>query len=207
MRVWDIDLGEVRQSDGFTCGPTSAMIAGALLDPAYASVLDTTRAGFTREQHRIHQAANTVWPRRLGTTPGGMAAAISEHSAALGVRYGWRFFKGRRDNLADVIAAVDSGWPVALLIGRMVPRHWVLITEHPGMAVFRVYDPASGGISGVTLDGIRRHDVQLCLPRAFALVLPKKRAAGPGRGSSSPGADQPCHHPRWRPGHSPLSCG
>jgi hypothetical protein len=172
MRSWDIDLGEVRQTDGCTCGPASAMIAGALLDPAYASALDTTATGFAREQHRIHRASNRVWPRRLGTTPWGVAAAISRHSEAFGVRYGWRIFRGRRDHLGDVIAAVDSGWPVALLIGKVVPRHWVLFTECPGPAMFRVYNPASGKLDEVTLDEMHHHQVRLGFPRAFALVLP-----------------------------------
>ncbi|HEX8626599.1 MAG TPA: hypothetical protein VF755_00315 [Catenuloplanes sp.] len=178
MRIWDIDLGEVRQSDGFTCGPTSAMIAAALLDPAYASALDTTAAGFAREQRRIHRASNRLWPRRLGTTPWGVAAAISIHSAALGVRYGWRMFRGPRDDLTDVLAALDCGWPVALLIGRVIPRHWLLCTEHPDPATLRVYNPASGRIRDVGLDELRHHRLRLGFPRAFALVLPNRIVSG-----------------------------
>lgn len=180
MRIWDVDLGEVRQTDGFTCGPTSAMIAAALLDPSYASVLDTTPAGFAREQHRIHRASNTVWPRKLGTTPWGVAAAISGHSRAMGVRYGWRIFKGRRDRLTDVVAAVDSGWPVALLIGRIIPRHWVLITGRSDPAGFRVYNPASGRVADLSVDEMVRHNLRLGFPRAFALVLPTKTVSGSG---------------------------
>ena len=81
---------------------------------------------------------------------------------------------GRRDNLADVAAAVDSGWPVALLIGNVIPRHWVLFTEHPDVAMFHVYNPASGRIHEVTLEEMRRHDLPLGFPRPFVLVLPKK---------------------------------
>jgi hypothetical protein len=150
------------------------LVAGALLDPAYASVLDTTPAGLAVEQHRIHRATNKVWPRRLGTTPWGVAAAISRHSAALGVRYGWRLFRGRRDELADVVAAVDSGWPVALLIGNVIPRHWVLVTEHPDAAGFRAYNPASGRMRALTLTELWRRELKLGFPRAFALMLPTK---------------------------------
>jgi hypothetical protein len=174
VRVWDVDLGEVRQTDGFTCGPTVAMVAGALLDPAYVATLDTTASGLAREQHRIHRAANTIWPRRLGTTPWGVAAAISAHSAALGVRYGWRAFRGAGDALEDVIAAVDGGWPVALLIGAVVPRHWVLLVERVDPATFRAYDPATGRVREVTIEELRRHGLPLAFPRAFALVLPGK---------------------------------
>lgn len=178
MRIWDIDLGDVRQTDGLTCGPTSAMIAAALLDPAYASALDTTAAGFAREQRRIHRASNKLWPRSLGTTPWGVAAAISVHSAALGVRYGWRIFRGRRDHLTDVLAAVDCGWPVALLIGRIIPRHWLLCTESPAPATLRAYNPASGRIHDLSFEELRRHRLPLGFPRAFALVLPGRAVSG-----------------------------
>jgi hypothetical protein len=174
VRVWDVELGEIRQTDGFTCGPTSAMVAGALLDPAYAAALDATAAGLAVEQRRIQRASNKVWPRRLGTTPWGVAAAISVHSAPVGVRYGWRIVRGRRDALTDLTAAVESGWPVALLIGSVIPRHWVLLTERTGPAALRVYDPTSGGVGEVTLDQVRRHKLPLGFPRAFALVLPRK---------------------------------
>lgn len=173
MRIRDVELGEVRQTDGFTCGPTAAMVAAALLDPAYAATLDTRPAGLAHEQHRIHRASNAVWPKRLGTTPWGVAEAISRHSAALGLRYGWRLFGGYRDELVDVVAAVDSGWPVALLIGSVVPRHWVLIVECAPAGRLRVFDPASGGIRELTVDELRRGRVPLGFPRAFALVLPE----------------------------------
>jgi hypothetical protein len=174
MRIWGVDLGAVRQTDGFTCGPTSAMVAGALLDPGYAAALDTTPAGFALEQRRIHRASNRLWPRALGTTPLGVAAAISKHSGPLGVRYGWRIFKGRRDDLADAIAAIDTGWPVAVLIGNVIPRHWVLAREHPEPAVLRVYNPAWGRTVDVDPDQLRRREARLGFPRVFALVLPKR---------------------------------
>jgi hypothetical protein len=40
MRIWDIDLGEVRQSDGFTCGPTSAMFH--VCNPASGPIHEVT---------------------------------------------------------------------------------------------------------------------------------------------------------------------
>ncbi|MDT4988610.1 MAG: hypothetical protein QOI74_2704 [Micromonosporaceae bacterium] len=178
MRIWGVEFGEVRQTDGFTCGPTSVMIAGALLDPAYAAALDTTATGLALEQHRIHRATNMIWPRRLGTTPWGVAAAISRHTAAFGVRYGWRFCGGRGDDLRDVVAAVDSGWPVALLIGQVVPRHWILLTGYQGAGTLRAYDPASGRAREVGLDDIRHHRAHPGFPRAFALVLPTRVVSG-----------------------------
>ena len=173
MRIRDVELGDIRQTDGFTCGPTSAMVACALLDPAYAAALDTSATGLATEQHRIHRAANRIWPRKLGTTPWGVTAAISRHSAAVGARYGWRRFRGRRDDLADVSAAIATGWPVAMLIGGPIPRHWVLLVERTGSG-FRAYNPANGRIEPVTLDELSRHDLRLGFPRAYAFVLPSR---------------------------------
>jgi hypothetical protein len=168
-----VDLGGLRQVDGFTCGPTSALAAGVLLDPAYATMLDLGSTGLADEQHRIHRTANRLWPRKLGMTPPGVAAAISRHSTALGVGYGWRPHRGRRETLSDVVAAVDCGWPVALLIGRWIPRHWLLIVEHQPAGLLRIFDPASASTSAVATDRLRHRHVPLTFPHAFALVLPK----------------------------------
>jgi len=99
MLAWGVDFTAaelrtgVQQTDGFTCGPTVAMVASALLDPMYADGV----ADYGAEQHRIHTAANRIWPKKLGTTPWGVAATITAHTAELGTRYGWRLFRGRRD--------------------------------------------------------------------------------------------------------------
>jgi hypothetical protein len=181
MRDWRTDLGDVLQTDGFTCGPTSALVAGALLDPAYAAALDTTPAGLAREQHRIHRTCNRCWPRRLGTTPWGVAAAISWHSRPLGVRYGWRRLRGRRDDLADILATVETGWPVALLVGRAVPRHWLLLVDRLEPTTMRLYDPATGDLRQLTVDQVQQRGLRPGYPRAFAVVLPRVRPlARPG---------------------------
>src|ERR1700694_2815454 len=115
----------LRQRDGVTCGPSVAVVAGALLDPAYRAALmgpgahdvggagrarvrggpdrpavgAAGRACFSGEQGRVHAQVNRLWPRWLGTTPMGMARAITAHSAPLGVRYRWRLVRGRRDQV------------------------------------------------------------------------------------------------------------
>jgi hypothetical protein len=98
-----------------------------LLRPEYARPLGDAGAAswFDAEQVRVHRAVNRVWPRRLGMTPRGLAAAIGERS---GLRYRWRLSRrlwGRTDSLDDVIAMVGAGFPVAMLIGSFIPRHWV----------------------------------------------------------------------------------
>ncbi|WP_432831313.1 hypothetical protein [Dactylosporangium sp. CA-092794] len=158
----------VRQTDGFTCGPTVALVASAALDPAYAATLSDADAG--TEQRRIHAAANRLWPRRLGTTPWGVAAIISAHTAPLGVRYRWRRF---RPALGPELAAVETGWPVPLLIGNAVPRHWVLIVGHAD-GVLRCFNPARGAVIEVPLADARNRRLAATLgfPRPFVTVLP-----------------------------------
>jgi hypothetical protein len=161
------DYHYVRQTDGFTCGPTVALVASAALDPAYgATVTDEAT-----EQHRIHAAANRLWPRKLGTTPWGVAAVISAHTAALGAHYGWRLFRG---DLSAAIAAVECDWPVAMLIGAGVPRHWVLIVGHSD-GVLECFNPARGSVASIPVADVRARRLEdLGFPRAFALVLPTR---------------------------------
>ena len=160
-----------RQRDGTTCGPSVAVMAGALLDPSYGAA--RTQAWFADEQGRVHARINRVWPRMLGTTPVGMARAITVHSAGRGVRYRWRLWRGRRDGLADVLAAVDAEWPVAMLVGRFIPRHWVLIVD-VSEAQLQCYEPSSGAVRTVEVDAVRRARLTgVGYPRVFALVLPK----------------------------------
>ena len=159
----------LRQRDGVTCGPSVAVMAGALMNPDYRRSLQSPGAQewFRAEQGRVHRAVNTLWPRALGTTPAGMARALSEH----GTRYRWRPAGG---SLSDVTVAVGARWPVAMLIGATIPRHWVLLTESDG-AVVRCYEPSSGRLVAVTVDDIRAGRLgALGFPRPFAFVLPDR---------------------------------
>jgi len=165
----------LRQRDGVTCGPSVAVMAGALLDADYGAPLraDRGQQWFAAEQGRVHRAVNVVWPRALGTTPAGMARALNTHAAARGVRYRWRPAV-RRDALVDVCAAITEGWPVPMLIGSALPRHWVLLTEIDG-AWLRCYEPSSGRSLPVPHEAIRLARLQgLGFPRPFAFVLPAR---------------------------------
>jgi hypothetical protein len=162
----------LRQRDGVTCGPTVAVVAGALLDRGKRALLSDP-AWFADEQARVHAEVNRVWPRRLGTTPTGMARAITTHSTSSGVRYRWRLFRGRRDPLSDVLDAVVAGLPVAMLIGRFIPRHWVLIVEASALQ-WQCYEPSSGEVRTVEVDAVRESRLSgLGYPRPFAFVLPR----------------------------------
>ena len=162
----------LRQRDGVTCGPTVAVVAGALLDPGRRGELSDP-VWFAGEQARVHRDVNRIWPRRLGTTPMGMARALTARSSAAGVRYRWRLFRGRRDRLSDVRQAVEGGWPVAMLIGRAIPRHWVLIVDSTWIQ-WQCYEPSSGEVRSVEVDAVRRSRLTgLGYPRPFAFVLPR----------------------------------
>lgn len=149
------------------------MVAGVLMDPACrATVLGPGgREWFFDEQHRVHGEINRVWPRRLGTTPAGMARALTQHST--GVTYGWRPFRGDQDGLADVLGALEAERPVAMLVGgRGIPRHWVLIVA-AAENVLHCYEPSSGRVVPVDIAAIRGARITgLGFPRPFAFVLP-----------------------------------
>ena len=168
----------LRQHDSTRCGPSVAVVAGALVDPAYrAALTDSPRSWFDDEQLRVHAEVNRVWPRMLGTTPLGIARALTTHTEVRGVRYRWRLFRGRRDPLIDVLREVKAGWPVAMLVGRIIPRHWVLIVGASGETL-QCYEPSSGEVRPADLDAVRHSRlVGLGYPRPFAFVLPSPNAA------------------------------
>lgn len=162
----------LRQRDGVTCGPTVAVVAGALVDPAQMAALSNPST-FADEQASVHGAVNRIWPRRLGMTPAGMARALTARSSVLGFRYRWRWFRGRRDPLSDVRCAVEAGRPVAMLIGRFVPRHWVLIVEAHEFR-WQCYEPSSGEVRSVGVAAVRQSRLtELGYPRPFAFVSPR----------------------------------
>ena len=101
-----------------------------------------------------------------------MARALTERARVCGLRYRWRCQRGRCDRLADVLAAVGEGRPVAVLIGRVVPRHWVLLVGVSGDTL-RCYEPSAGVARSVSVESLRRGRLTgLGFPRAFAFVLP-----------------------------------
>ena len=166
------------QRDSTTCGPSVAVVAGALVDPDYrAALTDSPRAWFDDEQLRVHTEVNRVWPRMLGTTPMGIARALTTRTEVRGVRYRWRPFRGRHDRLTDVLRDANAGWPVAMLVGRFIPRHWVLIVGAKGETL-QCYEPSSGEVRPVDVDAVRRSRMTgVGYPRPFAFVLRSSKAA------------------------------
>lgn len=162
----DLTKLKLRQRDGVTCGPSAAIVGAALLDDEYAAKLE--QAGwFEEEQQVLHRQLNVVWPRALGTTPWGMVEALTAHST---VPYRWRFAQGPRDRLRDVREAVVAGRPVAMLIGKVIPRHWVLLVGWSG-GRFRFYEPSAGDVLLATPAELRGG---LGFPQVFGYVLPER---------------------------------
>src|ERR1700754_1303473 len=108
----------LRQRDSTTCGPTVAVVAGALVDPTYRTELTKSpRTWFDDEQLRVHAEVNRVWPRMLGTTPMGIARALTTRTEVRGVKYRWRPFRGRRDRPEEVLGEEKGGGRGARLGG------------------------------------------------------------------------------------------
>lgn len=139
------------QIDSTTCGPMTVMVARALADPVYAWWLTGADAAdrIASEQRRIHRQANRVWPRRLGTTPWGVAAVLNHHLP--GTRYRWRMVDDTDPAsvgtaLSAALAAVAAGHPVPVLVGARIPRHWVLLLARDPGGELVFYNPAGGTV-------------------------------------------------------------
>ena len=64
-----------------------------------------------------------------------------------------------------------------MLVGRFIPRHWVLIVGVSGETL-QCYEPSSGEVRPADVDAVRRSRLTgLGYPRPFAFVLPSSKAA------------------------------
>jgi hypothetical protein len=183
VRPGPVRSGGVRvaQIDGTTCGPMTILMARAVADPVYAWWLtgggaQAVAERLEDEQRRIHRAANLVWPRRLGTTPAGVARAVSRHRP--GVAYRWRMVDDADPDsvgpaVEDAVAAVRDGHPVPLLIGALVPRHWVLLIGAADGDRLTFYNPAAGAVARLAAADVRGGRMEpLGFPHLQAVVVP-----------------------------------
>jgi len=180
---------EVDQYDPYTCGTTSLIVARAEADPLYAlGLTDGAPHGFderlSAEQARVHDTTNLVYPEQWGTTPEGMADWMNQHSAVTGTSYAWHLVDdtGRRSvsrSLREVVTAVDAGHPVPILVGGVVPRHYVLAVGHSGDDLL-IFEPTSGATVRVPaadfLDGKLRQ--RAGFDHVQAIVVPQAHAGG-----------------------------
>jgi hypothetical protein len=171
---WRLD-----QVDATTCGSAVLLALAAWADPAVLERLDGDGFGarYDARQQQVHRETNRFWPRALGTTPWAMAAWLRRNVPAAG-RYRVRLVDDAcaadvAGAVACVGAALDGGRPVPLLVGSLVPRHYVLALGRHGDG-WRVYEPTSGSVRalGVALVGARRLHPILGFDRLHAALLP-----------------------------------
>jgi hypothetical protein len=194
-RLGEQRRGGVRldQVDDTACGSAVLVALSAWADPAEVDRLDPgvggaagagpdgVAAGFgdryDARQRQVHAQTNRLWPRALGTTPWAMVRWLRRRAPAAG-RYRVRLV----DDLSpgDVAAALDvagaalaAGRPVPLLVGSIVPRHYVMaLAAQDGE--WRVYEPSSGAVRALDLDLVRcrRLVPVLGFDRLHAVLLP-----------------------------------
>ena len=179
---------KLEQYNDFTCGSTSIMLARAMNDPLYAMSLTTDGNGnplsstdfgirIEKEEQRIHDSTNTLWPQRLGTSPWGVSGELNEYAESFGTEYDWRIVDDTSPDsinpaLDGAVGAVDAGYTVPVLIGDSYPHHYVLLVGHEGdNLVF--YDPG-GQMVTVTEEQFRNGDMSdLGYDHVQAVITPQ----------------------------------
>ncbi len=200
-RLGEPRRGGVRldQVDGTTCGSAVLIALAAWADPAETARLDGdeaataatgagagARAGvaigfgarYDARQKEVHRQSTRFWPRALGTTPWGMVGWLRRHSPAAGP-YRVRLVDDVSaadvdDALAEAGAALTAGRPVPLLVGSLVPRHYVMGLGVLGDGRWRVYEPTSGQVRALDLRLVRERRLASVLgfDRLQAVLLP-----------------------------------
>jgi len=180
LAAW-ADPAEVRRLDGPSVdGPGRREAVGGARAVA-AGAAPAVSAGFgmryDARQKQVHRESARFWPRALGTLPWGMVGWLRRNVASAGP-YRVRLVDDRdaRD-VTDVIAAIGValrvGRPVPLLVGPLVPRHYVMaVGLHEGG--WKVYEPTSGQIRALdpALIGRRTLARILGFDRLHAALLP-----------------------------------
>jgi hypothetical protein len=200
-RLGEQRRGGVRldQVDGTTCGSAVLIALAAWADPAETARLDGdeaaaaatgagagARAGvatgfgarYDARQRQVHRQSTRFWPQALGTTPWGMVRWLRRYAPGAGP-YRVRLVDDRSaadvdDALAAAGASLAAGRPVPLLVGSLVPRHYVLALGMQGDGRWRVYEPTSGHVRPLDLRLVRERRLApvLGFDRLHALLLP-----------------------------------
>ncbi|WP_433275238.1 hypothetical protein ACQPZA_28515 [Pseudonocardia xinjiangensis] len=202
------------QVDRTACGSAVLVALAAWADPAEMLRLDgeavagaATASGTTvadahgvasgfgarydARQQQVHRQTNRFWPRALGTTPWGMVRWLRRHVPGAGP-YRVRLVDDR--SRADLTAALDeataalaAGRPVPMLVGSLVPRHYVLALGVLDADSWRVYEPGSGRVRALDLRLVRQRRTApvLGFHRLHALLLPPPGVGARRTGSTA----------------------
>lgn len=176
LAAW-ADPDEIRRLDG-PAGP--ARTAMGERGPGAAPATDVApgfSARYDARQKQVHRESAGLWPRALGTPPWGMVRWLRRNVPAAGP-YRVRLVDDldARD-VADVVEAVGvvlrAGRPVPLLVGPLIPRHYVMaVGLHEGG--WKVYEPTSGQVRALdpARIGARTLGNTLGFDRLHAAFLP-----------------------------------
>jgi hypothetical protein len=201
-RLGEQRRGGVRldQADRTTCGSAVLVALAAWADPAETARLDgaeavsaatgsattASRAGvatgfgarYDARQREVHRQSTRLWPGALGTTPWRMVRWLCRYAPAAGP-YRVRLVDDASaadvdDALEQAGAAIAAGRPVPLLVGALVPRHYVLALGVQGDGRWRVYEPTSGEVRALDLRLVRERRLApvLGFDRLQAVLLP-----------------------------------
>ena len=168
------------QVDGTTCGSACLVVLSAWADPDETRRLDGEAgpggpadgvgqpaaggltigfgARFDARQQQVHRESTRFWPRALGTSPWGMVGWLRRNVPGAGP-YRVRLVDDVSaadvaDAIAHTEAALAAGRPVPLLVGKFVPRHYVLALAHQRRRLAGVRAD-SGQVRVVTPDQLR----------------------------------------------------
>jgi len=201
-RLGEQRRGGVRldQVDRTACGSAVLVALAAWADPAETARLDGAEAvsaatastatasrasvatGFgaryDARQREVHRQSTRLWPAALGTTPWGMVRWLRRYAPAAGP-YRVRLVDDTSaadldDALGQAGAALAAGRPVPLLVGALVPRHYVLALGVQGDGRWRVYEPTNGEVRALDLRLVRERRLApvLGFDRLQAVLLP-----------------------------------
>jgi hypothetical protein len=202
-RLGEQRRGGVRldQVDGTTCGSAVLIALAAWADPAETQRLDGDQAttastgsgvavgaqagvaaGFgaryDARQRQVHRQSTRFWPQALGTTPWGMVGWLRRYAPAAGP-YRVRLVDDVSaadvdDALAAAGAALAMGRPVPMLVGSLVPRHYVMALGVLDDGRWRVYEPTSAHVRALDLRLVRERRLApvLGFDRLHAVLVP-----------------------------------
>lgn len=176
LAAW-ADPSEMRRLDGEDTDAGGAAGSGALAG-AQAGVAVGFGERFDARQREVHRQSTRFWPQALGTTPWGMVSWLRRHVPGAGPYRVRLVDDTSAADLDDVLgragAALAAGRPVPLLVGSLVPRHYVLALGVLDDGRWRVYEPTSGQVRAVDLRLVRERRLApvLGFDRLHAALLP-----------------------------------
>ena len=174
LSAWADPTETLRLDGERTAGAVTGSGAAA---GATAGVAVGFGARFDARQKQVHRESTRFWPQSLGTTPWGMVGWLRRHAPGAGP-YRVRLVDDvsapdLTDALDAVGGALSAARPVPLLVGSLVPRHYVLALG-PQDGDWLVYEPTSGQVRVLSPDLVRSRRLApvLGFDRLHAVLLP-----------------------------------